>query len=103
MLALEVGHVVPAWRLVAGVWGDPPPETATTALQGHVSQLRRVLGADAIVTQAPGYLLAVPPGCVEITIGSPVTFEDSHLISNWLDCSDCRPDTAARAHRGSDR
>ena len=66
MLALGAGHVVPVSRLVEGVWGDPPPDTATTALQGHVSQLRRVLGEDAIVTRAPGYLLDVDPACVDV-------------------------------------
>lgn len=66
MLALEAGQVVPAARLIDGVWGDPPPDTATTALQGHVSQLRRVLGEDAIVTRAPGYLLGVDPGSVDV-------------------------------------
>src|SRR5688572_20456545 len=67
MLALEPGQVVSVSRLVDGVWGDPPPDTATTALQGHVSQLRRVLGEEAITTRAPGYLLALDPDCVDVT------------------------------------
>jgi DNA-binding SARP family transcriptional activator/ABC-type branched-subunit amino acid transport system substrate-binding protein len=65
MLALEPGSVVSAGQLIEGVW-DKPPETATTALQGHVSQLRRVLGEDAIVTRSPGYLLAVDPEAVDV-------------------------------------
>jgi len=64
MLALEPGTVVSAGKLIEGVW-DEPPETAATALQGHVSQLRRVLGEDAIVTRAPGYLLDVPPEAID--------------------------------------
>ena len=54
-------------RLIEGVWGEPPPDTATTILQGHISQLRRVLGEDAIQTRVPGYLLAVDPACVDVT------------------------------------
>jgi DNA-binding SARP family transcriptional activator len=64
MLALDPGTVVSAGRLIEGVW-EEPPETATTALQGHVSQLRRVLGEEAIVTRAPGYLLHAAPEAVD--------------------------------------
>jgi DNA-binding SARP family transcriptional activator/ABC-type branched-subunit amino acid transport system substrate-binding protein len=64
MLALDAGRVVSAGRLIEGVW-EEPPETAATALQGHVSQLRRVLGEGAIVTRAPGYLLDVAPEAVD--------------------------------------
>ena len=64
MLALDAGTVVSAGQLIEGVW-DEPPETATTALQGHVSQLRRVLGEGAIVTRAPGYLLDAGPEAVD--------------------------------------
>jgi DNA-binding SARP family transcriptional activator/ABC-type branched-subunit amino acid transport system substrate-binding protein len=65
MLALEPGRVISTGQLIEGVW-DEPPETATTALQGHVSQLRRVLGEDAILTRSPGYLLAVDPESVDV-------------------------------------
>src|SRR4051794_3609083 len=64
MLALDAGTVVSAGRLIEGVWEDPP-DTAATALQGHVSQLRRVLGDGAIVTRAPGYVLDVAPDAVD--------------------------------------
>ena len=64
MLALEPGTVVAAGKLIEGVW-DEPPETAATALQGHVSQLRRVLGDDAILTRTPGYLLDVAPEAID--------------------------------------
>ena len=65
MLALEPGTVISAGQLIEGVW-EEPPETAATALQGHVSQLRRVLGEDAIVTRAPGYVLAVGSEAVDV-------------------------------------
>jgi DNA-binding SARP family transcriptional activator/ABC-type branched-subunit amino acid transport system substrate-binding protein len=64
MLALDAGTVVSAGRLIEGVW-EEPPETASTALQGHVSQLRRVLGESAIVTRAPGYVLDATPEAVD--------------------------------------
>ena len=64
MLALEPGTVVAVGKLIEGVW-EEPPETAATALQGHVSQLRRVLGDDTILTRTPGYLLAVAPEAID--------------------------------------
>ena len=64
MLVLEAGRVVSIDRLVDGVWGDEPPETAVTALHGHVSHLRRAIGP-ALVTKAPGYVLEVDPDAVD--------------------------------------
>src|SRR5581483_6086659 len=43
--------------LVEGLWGPRPPETAQKALHGHVSALRKRLGADRIETRPPGYRL----------------------------------------------
>ena len=40
----------------------PPPASAPGALQVHVHALRKALGADRIVTRAPGYLVRVEPG-----------------------------------------
>lgn len=65
MLTLDAGRVVPVARLVDGVWGERAPETAVTALHGHISQLRRALGDAAIITQAPGYRLDVPDDAID--------------------------------------
>jgi DNA-binding SARP family transcriptional activator len=59
LLALHANEVVPAERLIDGLWGEAPPPTAAKALQVHVRSLRRALGDDAIVTRNPGYLLPV--------------------------------------------
>src|SRR3954447_7903504 len=42
-------------RLIDMLWDEQPPPTATKALQVHVSQLRRALGAETIVTRPSGY------------------------------------------------
>jgi predicted ATPase/DNA-binding SARP family transcriptional activator len=67
MLVLQRGRVVSTDRLIAGVWGDEPPETVLTALHGHVSQLRRVLG-EVLVTRAPGYVLESPDARVDVEL-----------------------------------
>ena len=65
LLLIHGNEVVSADRLVEDLWADPPPATAPHALQVHVSSLRRLLGADAIVTRRPGYLLPVAPGACD--------------------------------------
>ncbi|MFL1381631.1 BTAD domain-containing putative transcriptional regulator [Nocardiopsis protaetiae] len=63
LLALARGRVVPADRLIAGLWGDRPPARPAAVLQARVSQLRGALeraepGGRALVRhRAPGYLL----------------------------------------------
>ncbi|HEX4521494.1 MAG TPA: AfsR/SARP family transcriptional regulator [Gaiellaceae bacterium] len=54
-LLLEEGRVVAVESLIDALWGHRPPPSAPKVLQAHVSQLRKVLGAEAIETQAPGY------------------------------------------------
>ena len=58
LLLLEANRVVPADRLIDGIWGDSPPTTAQGSLQNHVWRLRRVLG-DRLETRPPGYLIRV--------------------------------------------
>jgi DNA-binding SARP family transcriptional activator/pimeloyl-ACP methyl ester carboxylesterase len=49
--------VVPGSQLIEALWGEAPPESAQTALHGHVSALRKLIGAERIRTRPPGYLL----------------------------------------------
>jgi len=66
ILALNAGHVVSTDRLVDLLWGEQPPRTAVTSLQNFISQLRKSLGANVVVTKAPGYLLDVSPEQVDL-------------------------------------
>src|SRR5438445_12065908 len=61
LLLLHPNRVVSRDRLIDELWETDPPETARTALQVHVSHLRKALGRDRIVTEAPGYLVRVEP------------------------------------------
>jgi DNA-binding SARP family transcriptional activator len=64
-LLVRANEVVSTDRLIDDLWGDEPPRTAATSLQNFVSQLRKALGADAVVTRAPGYLLSAPPDAID--------------------------------------
>lgn len=65
-LLVEAGTVVSTDKLADGVWGNEPPANVTGALQSQVSRLRGRLraaatetGGLAVLTQAPGYALAM--------------------------------------------
>ena len=64
-LVIRAGQVVSTDRLLDELWGEQPPKTATTSLQNMVSQLRKLLGADVLVTRPPGYVLQVEPDQVD--------------------------------------
>jgi YVTN family beta-propeller protein len=68
LLLLHANRVVPTQRLIDELWGDAPPETARSALQVYVAGLRKALGGDAsaLRTTAPGYVLSVEPGALDL-------------------------------------
>jgi DNA-binding SARP family transcriptional activator/class 3 adenylate cyclase len=58
-LLLSANEVVPSERLIEELWQGRSPGKAANVLQVHVSQLRKTLAADVLVTRAPGYVLNV--------------------------------------------
>ena len=66
LLLLEPGRVIGVDRLIDALWGEQPPRTATTSLQNFISQLRKTVGADVVVTKPPGYLLNVAAAQVDL-------------------------------------
>jgi DNA-binding SARP family transcriptional activator len=54
-------------RLIDALWDQEPPPTAVKALQVSVSQLRRALGAETIVTQPSGYAVALAPDPLDLS------------------------------------
>ena len=83
LLLLDANRVVSTDRIVDALWGEQPPRTAATSLQNFVSQLRKLLGSDVVVTKPPGYQLRIAPQQLDLerfvrlvdesrTEGSPV-------------------------------
>ncbi|RLE24833.1 MAG: hypothetical protein DRJ50_04095, partial [Actinobacteria bacterium] len=54
LLVADVDQVVSTDRLIEGVWGDDPPNTARKAAQVHISNLRRAVGDEFPLRTAPG-------------------------------------------------
>jgi predicted ATPase/DNA-binding SARP family transcriptional activator len=74
LLALHRGQPVGTDRLIDQLWDDGQSANPANALQAQIGQLRRTLGAAAIVTSEAGYALAVDPVDVD-------TFRFEQLVS----------------------
>src|SRR5262245_60055894 len=61
LLLTRPNEVVSVDRLIDELWGDEPPRTAGNTVQYYVSQLRKLLCAERIVTRPPGYAVRVEP------------------------------------------
>ena len=66
LLLVDAGRTVSTDRLIDALWGEEPPRTAATSLQNFVSQLRKQLGPEVLVTKPPGYLLRIDPLQVDV-------------------------------------
>jgi DNA-binding SARP family transcriptional activator/tetratricopeptide (TPR) repeat protein len=59
-LLLHPGQVVSTERLIAGLWGEDPPDRAANLVSVYVLRLRRLMGdpqGRMLATRAPGYQL----------------------------------------------
>ncbi|WP_240930057.1 AfsR/SARP family transcriptional regulator [Streptomyces coryli] len=56
-LLLRGGRTATAQELVDALWGEEPPPRALAALRTYASRLRKVLGANALVSEAGGYAM----------------------------------------------
>src|SRR4051794_174498 len=65
-LLLRAGEPASIDRLIEDLWGDSAPASARASLQNVVSQLRRLLGPEALQTRPAGYALDVDPEAVDL-------------------------------------
>ena len=71
VLLLNADSVVSIDQLVEVLWGDGAPASATASLHNHVMRLRRLLGDEGgarIRAVAPGYLIHVEPGELDLDV-----------------------------------
>jgi len=67
ILILHANEVVSAERLLDDLWGERQPASGAKALHVYVSQLRKVIGDDRVLTRPPGYALHVDPEELDVT------------------------------------
>ena len=80
LLLCQPNTVVPAARLIDGLWGDDPPGSAANQVQGYVSGLRKALGKDAIETRGAGYVLHVAGGVLDLQLFENLAAEGSRAL-----------------------
>ncbi|HYQ66110.1 AfsR/SARP family transcriptional regulator [Actinophytocola sp.] len=69
VLLINANRAVSADQLMAELWGEQPPPSATGLLAGYVWRLRGSLGdpdGRMLSTRAPGYQLVLPPGTTDV-------------------------------------
>ncbi|PZG02533.1 AfsR/SARP family transcriptional regulator [Micromonospora deserti] len=69
MLLLKADQVVSLEQLVAELWDDYPPASASSLVAGYAWRLRRALNdrdGRILTTRSPGYRLVVPPDRIDI-------------------------------------
>jgi DNA-binding SARP family transcriptional activator/tRNA A-37 threonylcarbamoyl transferase component Bud32 len=80
-LILRANHPVPADRLIDGLWGDEPPETARNTLQTYVYRLRKALGEERLAASDGGYMLGADPGEIDAARFEAIVKEAKLLAS----------------------
>ena len=80
LLALQRGQPVSADRLIDALWGDGQVANPANALQAQIGQLRRALGAAAIVTSEAGYALGIGPDDVDAGQFERLVADGRHLF-----------------------
>ncbi len=85
ILLLHANEVVSNDRLIDDLWEDEPPETAQKALQVYVSQLRKLVGKERLLTRGRGYMLTVAEGELDLDrFRSLVADGDpAHALALW--------------------
>src|SRR5215212_1570817 len=68
LLLLRRNEVLPQEVLIEELWPSGPPGTAAKIVQLYVSELRKALDPERrlLITQRPGYRLAVEPDQVDV-------------------------------------
>jgi YVTN family beta-propeller protein len=66
MLVVHANEVVSPDRLIDALWVERPPAAPRTALQVLVSELRKELGPQRLLTTAAGYTLVVDPAELDV-------------------------------------
>jgi WD40 repeat protein/class 3 adenylate cyclase/DNA-binding SARP family transcriptional activator len=61
-LVRRANELVTSNVLIDDIWGEEPPDAVRSSLQGYVSNLRKLIGADRLEGRLGGYRLRVEPG-----------------------------------------
>ena len=81
LLLLHANEVISAEQIIDVLWGEAAPETARKALQVYISRLRRILGAGVLETRAPGYLIRIQDGELDMQRFERLVAQGKHALA----------------------
>ncbi|NKI43309.1 AfsR/SARP family transcriptional regulator [Streptomyces physcomitrii] len=74
-LLLREGRTATASELIDALWGEEPPSQALAALRTYASRLRKVLGAEVLVSEAGGYAVRVSSDRLDLSVAESLRTE----------------------------
>jgi DNA-binding SARP family transcriptional activator/Tfp pilus assembly protein PilF len=85
MLLLHPGQVVSTDRLIAGLWGEDPPDRAANLVSVYVLRLRRLIGdpqGGLLATRAPGYQLRLEPDDLDASVFESAVIQGRRALAD---------------------
>ncbi|MGW1495430.1 AfsR/SARP family transcriptional regulator [Streptomyces sp. NPDC002402] len=67
-LLLRDGRTATASELIDAIWGEDPPSQALAAVRTYASRLRKVLSANALVSESGGYAIRVRRDSLDLAV-----------------------------------
>ncbi|WP_228387226.1 AfsR/SARP family transcriptional regulator, partial [Streptomyces katsurahamanus] len=67
-LLLRDGRTATAAELIDAIWGEDPPSQALAAVRTYASRLRKILTANALVSESGGYAIRVRRECLDLFV-----------------------------------
>ncbi|WP_328676594.1 tetratricopeptide repeat protein [Streptomyces sp. NBC_00322] len=74
-LLLRDGRTATASELIDAIWGEDPPSQALAAVRTYASRLRKVLSANALVSESGGYAIRVRRDSLDLAVAQELATE----------------------------
>ncbi|MGW6455924.1 AfsR/SARP family transcriptional regulator [Streptomyces sp. NPDC055078] len=74
-LLLRDGRTATAAELIDAIWGEEPPSQALAAVRTYASRLRKILTANALVSESGGYAIRILRDCIDLTVAQELAMD----------------------------
>ncbi|MFC5155107.1 AfsR/SARP family transcriptional regulator [Streptomyces amakusaensis] len=74
-LLMRDGRTATASELIDAIWGEDPPSQALAAVRTYASRLRKILTANALVSESGGYAIRIRRDSVDLFVAQELALE----------------------------
>ncbi|AVZ73636.1 AfsR family transcriptional regulator [Streptomyces lunaelactis] len=74
-LLMRDGRTATASELIDAIWGEEPPSQALAAIRTYASRLRKILTANALVSESGGYALRIRRDALDLAVAQELATE----------------------------